>query len=75
MPDARAFLIEAYNDIEREQAKGGTLETMRGWAGKAAEQACVPHRWRLAAHRGPGGAVHQRRDHARGHRADALLPG
>ena len=39
-PEARALLIEAYNEIERAQRDGGDLESVREFAAKAAEQAC-----------------------------------
>jgi len=40
MPEARALLVDAYDEIERAQAPGGELEGVRDWAAKAAEHAC-----------------------------------
>jgi len=38
-PDAAALFWQFYNHIEVQQGKGGTLEAIRGFAGKAVEQA------------------------------------
>lgn len=38
-PEARALLIEFSDSVERAQAPGGDMETVRGFASKAAEQA------------------------------------
>jgi Protein of unknown function (DUF3987) len=37
---AHKRLVAFYDDIERRQAAGGTLESVREWASKAAEHAC-----------------------------------
>ncbi len=39
-PEARSLLVEAYDEIERAQARDGMLEGVREWASKAAEHAC-----------------------------------
>ena len=39
-PEAQQLLAQAYNDLERAQARGGKFEAVREWAGKAAEHAC-----------------------------------
>jgi hypothetical protein len=39
-PEARSLLVEAYDEIERAQARDGALEGVREWASKAAEHAC-----------------------------------
>ena len=39
-PAARSLLVEAYDEIERAQARDGVLEGVREWASKAAEHAC-----------------------------------
>lgn len=37
---ARTLLIEAYNEFEKGQVRGGVFELGREWAGKAAEHTC-----------------------------------
>lgn len=39
-PEARSLLVQAYDEIERAQARDGALEGVREWASKAAEHAC-----------------------------------